>query len=149
MQWVRAASVVLINEKGEVLLATRPPGKIMPGYAEFPGGKLEAGETPEQAAIREVKEELGVVPRALLPLTFLEETREANPAEGVHEAMPEALHVLVYLYACTQWEGEPRALEGQEIQWVALDRLDAHKLLPANRAALPRIQVLCRAMVWE
>ncbi len=111
----------LIDADGRVLLAKRPPGRPLAGLWEFPGGKGEAGETPEAALIRELEEELGieVSPKCLAPFTFA--------SHGY-----EAFHLLMPLYACRKWEGEVTALQGQELVWVRAKRLGDYAMPPAD-----------------
>src|SRR6266404_2653924 len=99
---VLVVAVALIDVDGRVLLAERPAGRSMAGLWEFPGGKVEAGETPEATLIRELKEELGIVVKqeCLAPLTF------------ASHAYPD-FHLLMPLYVCRRWEGIVRAQEGQ------------------------------------
>jgi 8-oxo-dGTP diphosphatase len=106
------AACALIDADGRVLLAKRPPGRPLAGLWEFPGGKVEAGETPEAALVRELDEELGitVAQKCLAPLTFV--------SHGY-----EAFHLLMPLYACRKWEGEVTARQGQEFAWVRANRL--------------------------
>lgn len=112
-----------------MLVAQRPPGKAMAGLWEFPGGKLRPGETPEQALIRELREELAVETRAacLAPLTF------------ASHAYPE-FHLLMPLYVCRRWQGDPVPREGQALRWV---RPRALRELPMPPADLPLISPLC------
>ena len=97
----------MIDVDGRVLLAKRPPGRPLAGLWEFPGGKVEPGETPEAALIRELEEELGikVAPKCLAPFTFASHAYEA-------------FHLLMPLYVCRTWEGEVTARQGQELTWV-------------------------------
>ena len=109
-----------------MLLAQRPAHKEHGGLWEFPGGKIHAGEMPEAALIRELKEELGIeVPaRCLAPLTFASHTYENY-------------HLLMPLYVCRNWEGEPEPLEGQKLAWVRKDRLRDLSHAARGRAAHP------------
>src|SRR5438105_9837022 len=108
---VLVAAAALIDVDGRVLLAQRPEGKSMAGLWEFPGGKVHAGETPEAALIRELKEELGIDTdaRCLAPYTF------------ASHAYPE-FHLLMPLYVCRVWQGIVRPCEGQRLAWVRADR---------------------------
>lgn len=122
------ASAVIFTKGGKVLIAQRPKHKkIMPDYWEFPGGKLEEDETPEGCAIRECEEELGVKPQSLRSLTFISHSRDYG-------------HVVVYLYLCDEWEGEPVGKEGQAIQWLTPDELENVDLLPANIPIIPLVR---------
>ena len=125
---VLVAAVALIDADGRVLLAQRPPGKSMAGLWEFPGGKVEAGETPEAALIRELTEELGIDTQAscLAPLTFASHSYDD-------------FHLLMPLYACRKWAGVPRALEGQTLAWAAPRDLRSY---PMPAADLPLIPIL-------
>ena len=128
MKIVLVSAVALIDSDGRVLLARRPEGKSLAGLWEFPGGKVEPGETPENALIRELKEELDIDTWAscLAPLTFASHT------------YPE-FHLLMPLYACRRWQGTVRATEGQQLVWVRPDRLRDYPMPPAD---LPLIPVL-------
>jgi len=118
---VLVVAVALVDVDGRVLIAKRPPGKKMAGLWEFPGGKVDAGETPEQALIRELKEELGIDTRqsCLAPLTF---------ASHAYEDM----HLLMPLYACRVWQGDPVPKEGQELAWVRPVRMKDYPMPPAD-----------------
>jgi 8-oxo-dGTP diphosphatase len=111
----------LIDADGRVLIAERPPGKALAGLWEFPGGKLERNERPEEALIRELYEELGIVVReaCLAPLTF------------ASHRYPE-FHLLMPLYVCRRWEGTVTAREGQRLAWVRPNRLRDHPMPPAD-----------------
>ena len=112
---------VLVDSDGRILLAQRPKGRSMAGLWEFPGGKLEQGETPEDCIIRELKEELGIVtkPACLAPLTFA-----SHAYENFHLLMP--------LYVARRWEGVVTPQEGQELSWVRLDELRSYEMPPAD-----------------
>ena len=118
---VLVVAAALIDADGRVLLAQRPTGKAMAGQWEFPGGKIEAAETPEQALIRELKEELDidVTESCLAPLAFV-----SHDYDHFHLVMP--------LYAIRQWRGQPSAREGQTLAWVSKDRLNAYPMPPAD-----------------
>ena len=115
------AACALIDADGRVLLAKRPPGRPLAGLWEFPGGKVEPGETPEAALVRELDEELGitVAEKCLAPLTFA--------SHGY-----EAFHLLMPLYACRKWEREVTARQGQELTWVRANRLADYAMPPAD-----------------
>ena len=125
---VLVVAVALFDREGRVLLAKRPEGKAMAGLWEFPGGKVEPGETPEAALIREIHEELGVAIAAqdLEPLQFASHTYES-------------FHLLMPLYACRNWTGEPVAREGQELDWAEISRLFDY---PAPAADIPLFEAL-------
>ena len=118
---VLVAACALVDVDGRVLLARRPQGRPMAGLWEFPGGKVEEGERPEQALIREMSEELGIViaEACLAPLTFASHTYET-------------FHLLMPLYACWRWQGVVTALEGQELAWVRPNRMGDYPMPPAD-----------------
>ena len=123
---VLVAAVALIDADGRVLLAQRPPGKSMAGLWEFPGGKVEAGETPEAALIRELQEELGIGTWAscLAPLTFA--------SHGYDD-----FHLLMPLFACRRWDGVPQAREGQVLKWAHARDLRDYPMPPADIPLIP------------
>jgi 8-oxo-dGTP diphosphatase len=118
---VIVAACALLDEKGAVLIAKRPPGRPLAGLWEFPGGKIEPGEEPEEALIRELHEELGIEieKRALTPLTF------------ASHAYPD-FHLLMPVYLCRRWRGDVAAHEGQELLWVKPDTLHLYDMPPAD-----------------
>ena len=125
------AAVALLNRDGKVLVARRPPGRPLAGLWEFPGGKVEAGEEPETALIREILEELGIeIARAdLVPLTF------------ASHSYPE-FHLLMPLYLCKRWQGSIAAQEDQELRWVRPDELTHYDMPPADeplKTSLPKL----------
>lgn len=128
MKTVLVSAVALIDIDGRVLLARRPEGKAMAGLWEFPGGKVEAGETPEVALIRELEEELGINTwqSCLAPLTFASHSYED-------------FHLLMPLFACRKWEGTPHSREGQSLKWVRAKDL---KNYPMPAADVPLVPVL-------
>jgi len=119
---VLVAAVVLIDADGRVLLAERPPGKHLSGMWEFPGGKVQSGETPEAALIRELDEELGISVHesCLAPFTF------------ASYGYPE-FHLLMPLYVCRKWSGIAMAREGQRLAWVRPTRLADYPMPPADK----------------
>jgi 8-oxo-dGTP diphosphatase len=122
-------AAALIDPHGRVLVQQRPPGKSMAGLWEFPGGKIEIGETPEAALVRELREELGIIANALAPLAF------------ASEALGEQ-HLVMLLFECRAWTGAPEAIHASAVQWVAPDAL--HNL-PMPPADLPLIASITRA----
>jgi 8-oxo-dGTP diphosphatase len=128
---VLVAACALIDADGRVLLAQRPEGKPMAGLWEFPGGKVEAGERPEDTLIRELREELDVVVReeCLAPLAFASHSY----AE---------FHLLMPLYVCRRWEGMVRAKEGQALTWVRPNRLRDYKMPPADEPLVSHLMTL-------
>ena len=118
---ILVAACALIDADGRVLIAQRPPGRSMAGLWEFPGGKVEAGETPEATLIRELHEELGIVVKeaCLAPLTF------ASHAYA-------DFHLLMPLYVCRRWEGIVAPQEGQGLTWVRPNRLKDYPMPPAD-----------------
>ena len=128
MKVVLVSAVALIDVDGRVLLAQRPAGKSMAGLWEFPGGKVEPGETPEAALIRELDEELGIDTwkSCLAPLTFASHSYED-------------FHLLMPLFACRKWDGTPASREGQKLAWVKPNRLRDFPMPPAD---VPLISIL-------
>jgi 8-oxo-dGTP diphosphatase len=122
------AACALVDADGRVLIARRPADKDMAGLWEFPGGKVDPGERPEQTLIRELKEELGIQVQeaCLAPLTF-----------ASHQY--EAFQLLMPLWICRKWEGEPKALEGQELAWVRPNRLRDYPMPPADEPLIPHL----------
>jgi 8-oxo-dGTP diphosphatase len=128
---VSVAACALIDADGRVLLAQRPEGKSMAGLWEFPGGKIEAGETPEQSLIRELEEELGIIVKeaCLAPLTF------------ASHSYPD-FHLLMPLYVCRRWDGMVTAREGQSLAWVRPNRLRDYPMPPADIPLVPHLTSL-------
>ena len=118
---VLVVACALIDTDGRVLLAQRPEGKSLAGLWEFPGGKVELGETPEACLIRELEEELGIKTKAacLAPLTFASHAYES-------------FHLLMPLYICRRYEGLPIAREGQQLKWVRPSDLRKYAMPPAD-----------------
>ena len=128
MKVLLVAACALIDADGRVLIAQRPAGKPLAGLWEFPGGKVEAGERPEETLIRELNEELGIVVReaCLAPLSF---ASHAYPT----------FHLLMPLYICRRWEGAVRAREGQELKWVRPNRLREYPMPPADEPLIAHL----------
>jgi NTP pyrophosphohydrolases including oxidative damage repair enzymes len=118
---VLVAACALVDADGRVLIAQRPAGKTMVGLWEFPGGKIEDRERPEQTLIRELREELGIVvsEACLAPLTFASHSYAD-------------FHLLMPLYVCRRWEGTVTAMEGQRLAWVKPNRLRDYDMPPAD-----------------
>jgi 8-oxo-dGTP diphosphatase len=125
---VLVAACALVDTDGRVLLAQRPPGKTMAGLWEFPGGKVESGERPEESLIRELKEELGIVVReaCLAPLTF------------ASHAYPD-FHLLMPLFVCRRWDGTVMPREGQRLAWVRPNRLREYPMPPADEPLIAHL----------
>jgi 8-oxo-dGTP diphosphatase len=126
MKVVLVSAVALIDADNRVLLAQRPEGKSMAGLWEFPGGKVEVGETPEAALIRELEEELGIGTwtSCLAPLTF------------ASHSYPE-FHLLMPLFACRKWEGTPISRENQSLKWVRAADMRSYPMPPADIPLIP------------
>lgn len=125
---VLVTACALLDADNRVLIAQRPPGKAMAGLWEFPGGKVEPGETPEDAVIREMAEELGVTVTkpCLAPLTF------------ASFDYPE-FHLLMPLYVCRRWEGTPVAREHSALKWVRAKRLRDYPMPPADEPLISHL----------
>ncbi|UXS04789.1 8-oxo-dGTP diphosphatase MutT [Agrobacterium tumefaciens] len=125
------AACALLDQDGRILLAQRPEGKSLAGLWEFPGGKVEQGETPEDTLVRELEEELGVSTKVacLAPLTFASHTYET-------------FHLLMPLYVCRRYEGIPHGREGQAIKWVKPQALRDYPMPPADEPLIPFLQDL-------
>ncbi len=121
-------AAALVDKRGRILLAQRPAGKPMAGLWEFPGGKLEPGETPEAALVRELREELGIIicKKDLKPVNFASHSYEE-------------FHLLMPLYACQKWKGALETREGQRLEWVERHRLHDY---PAPAADIPLFDFL-------
>ncbi len=128
MKTILVVAVVLIDRDGRVLLSQRPSGKSMAGLWEFPGGKVENGEIPEEALIRELKEELGIDTwcSCLAPLSFASHSYED-------------FHLLMPVFVCRKWVGSPTPMEGQALKWVNRDKLKDYPMPPAD---IPIIAVI-------
>jgi 8-oxo-dGTP diphosphatase len=121
-------AAALVDADGRVLLAQRPKGKRLEGLWEFPGGKIDASERPEDALIRELSEELGIAVNAacLAPLTFA-----SHAYDDVHLLMP--------LYVCRKWEGFVRPLDGQTLKWVRPKHMRDYPMPPADEPLIPHL----------
>lgn len=128
---VLVAACALIDADGRVLIAERPAGKSMAGLWEFPGGKVDPGERPEDALIRELKEELGIAVNeaCLAPLTFASHTYED-------------FHLLMPLYVCRRWEGTVTPREGQKLVWVRPNKLREYPMPPADIPLISHLTTL-------
>lgn len=126
MKMVLVVACALIDADGRILLAQRPEGKALAGLWEFPGGKLEVGERPEDALIRELDEELGITVKhaCLAPLTFASHAYDD-------------FHLLMPLYVCRRWTGEVAGREGQAIAWVRPGKLRDYPMPPADEPLIP------------
>lgn len=121
MKTILVVAAALVDADGRVLIAQRPDGKQLAGQWEFPGGKVEAGETPEAALIRELEEELGIVVKqaCLAPFVFASHTYES-------------FHLLMPLYLIRRWEGEPEAREHKALKWVRPNDMRNYEMPPAD-----------------
>lgn len=128
---ILVAAVALIDADGRVLIAQRPVGKSLAGLWEFPGGKVESGERPEQALVRELKEELNidVTESCLAPLTFASHAYDD-------------FHLLMPLYVCRRWKGAAMSHEGQALKWVRAKELRDWPMPPADKPLIPHLEEL-------
>jgi 8-oxo-dGTP diphosphatase len=128
---VLVAACALIDADGRVLIAQRPPGKAMEGLWEFPGGKMQAGERPEEALIRELSEELGIAVKeaCLAPLTFASHTYAD-------------FHLLMPLYVCRRWEGQVTARHHSRLAWVRPNKLRDYPMPPADIPLVSHLMTL-------
>ena len=124
-------SLALINDDDKILLSKRPKNKHLSGFWEFPGGKVKAGEVPEIALIREIKEEIDIDinNKCIAPLSFTEFDYKE-------------FQLLLLLYVCRKWEGEPKSMENNEIMWVKPNMLRKYKMPPADDALIYCVQDL-------
>ncbi len=131
MKLLLVVAAALVDADGRVLLAKRPKGRQLEGLWEFPGGKIDAHERPEDALIRELREELGITVKApcLAPLTFA-----SHAYDGFHLLMP--------LYVCRRWEGFVQPLDGQTLKWVRPKDLRAYPMPPADEPLIPHLEDL-------
>ena len=123
--------MALIDADGRVLIAQRPAGKPMAGLWEFPGGKIGAGETPERALVRELKEELGIDTResCLAPIAFASHAYDD-------------FHLLMPLFVCRKWRGMPQPLEGQALKWARINELKNYPMPPADVPLIAQLRDL-------
>ncbi len=128
---VLVVACALVDADGRVLLARRPEGRCMAGLWEFPGGKLEPGETPEACLVRELREELGIDTEesCLAPFTFASHAYES-------------FHLLMPLYVCRIWRGLPRPREGQELRWLRPGEMTRLAMPPADRPLVAMLRDL-------
>ncbi|HRY07900.1 MAG TPA: 8-oxo-dGTP diphosphatase MutT [Hyphomicrobiaceae bacterium] len=121
-------AVALIDDANRVLISKRPEGKQLAGLWEFPGGKIDPGETPEEALIRELREELDIelCRTCIAPLTFASHTYDD-------------FHILMPLYICRTWDGEITPREGQEIAWTRVNHLQRYSMPPADAPLIPAL----------
>jgi len=131
MKLVLVGACALIDAEGRVLITRRPAGKSMAGLWEFPGGKVEPGERPEQTVIREMQEELGVV---------IEEAA-LQPSVFASHDYP-SFHLLMPLFLCRSWQGAPQPHEGQAIAWARPADLAQYSMPPADLPLIPLLQKL-------
>ena len=151
MNIIHVSAIALIDSDGRILLAERPQGKAMGGMWEFPGGKIEVGETPEQALIRELQEELAidVSHTCLTPVSFVSHSYTNTPPAkgegGEHECpccgpfvsaaelgLRHEFHLVMYLFACRKWKGTPHPQEGQRLKWIKPADMKSLSMPPAD-----------------
>lgn len=133
MNFLPVASAALIDSDGRLLIQQRPPGKPFAGLWEFPGGKVETGETPEAALIRELKEELGidVETSCLAPATFASDQQPGG-----------SRHMILLLYVCRKWRGMPQSLEGGALRWVRVQELYGLDMPAPDRPLIGLLEAL-------
>ncbi len=135
---VYVAAGIMVNQQGKILVAERPKGKSMEGFWEFPGGKIEEGEIPEEALIREFKEELNITikPEGLDPITFM-----SYDYEKFHLFMP--------VWAIYEWAGEVKGNEGQNLAWIEAYQLSDLPMPPADIPMIGKMQSYCQDIVTK
>ena len=127
-------AAALLDAQGRILLQQRAPGRTMAGLWEFPGGKVEAGELPEQALARELEEELGI---AIAPEDFVPACFASAPVAG--------RHMLLLLYVCRRWRGEPEALDASALAWLRPEEMRPLEMPPADTPLIPMLDALLAA----
>lgn len=131
MKSISVVCVALIDADDRILIAKRPEGKAMAGLWEFPGGKIESGETPEESLVRELKEELGIETKGscLAPFTFASHSYDD-------------FNLIMLLYVCRKWQGYPQGAEGQELKWIPANRLSQYDMPEANASLIAMLRDL-------
>lgn len=145
MKTVLVAAAALLDDRGRVLLSKRPEGKQMAGLFEFPGGKVDEGETLEAALARELREELGIDAdvSSMRPLTFASHSYTKKSYENDVE---ESFYLIMPLFEVTKWQGEPTAREGQgALEWAAATELRRYEMPPADLPLLDVVEAAARA----
>jgi len=134
---VLVSAIALVDADGKVLLAQRPEGKPMAGLWEFPGGKIEPGETPEAALIREVREELAIdtAESCLAPVSFASHSYDATDGR-------DGFHLLMMLFVCRRWQGRPQPVEGGALKWVRPQQLRDYPMPAADKPLISALQDL-------
>ena len=137
LKMVLVSAIALVDADGKVLLAQRPEGKPMAGLWEFPGGKIEPGETPEAALIREVREELAIdtAESCLAPVSFASHSYDATDGR-------DGFHLLMMLFVCRRWQGRPKPVEGGALKWVRPQQLRDYPMPAADKPLISALQDL-------
>lgn len=136
LKLVHVVAALLINAERQFLFAQRPEGKFQAGRWELPGGKLEAGELPEEALVREIQEELGITldKAALKPFTFIS-----------HSYAELGVHVLMPIFSCTRWHGTPKSMENQDFKWLRSHELTHYPLVTADEVLVDLLQAFVKS----
>ncbi len=129
MKLVIGAAGLLQNEQNQILITERPEGKFMAGYWEFPGGKIEENETPEEALQRELYEEIGIEV----------DLKDLDPFYFISSPYPE-YHALLPIFHIIRWKGTPEGKEGQRLAWVSIEEMDTIHFLPANKPIIEHLK---------
>jgi 8-oxo-dGTP diphosphatase len=127
-------AAALLDQEGRILLQQRAPGRAMAGLWEFPGGKVETGELPEDALARELAEELGI---ETAPADFSPACFASAPVTG--------RRMILLLYLCRRWQGEPAALDASALVWLRPDEMRPHEMPPADAPLIPMLEALIAA----